>query len=198
MHQHSLNAIGTTKLGLCQPSFLCMAKLRQQSLFKLTLLGHLPRAHIPLQLISPNRMPKHLWKNAEHYTKTELDALISRMDRSDPEAVEEAIAFTVAESFGIWHGRARAKICRQLKNHPPPPPLRKQLVQAIISRLVSGNFSEQFKDQLAMAIRFEPSIMHDEATRLLDSPKEYVERYAHWVIHKVESTKFRFQPPDRE
>ena len=87
----------------------------------------------------------------------------------------------------LWHNRARAKICRNLKNHPPDSTLRSQLVGVIIDRLRTGRFYEQFSDQLAMAIRFDAQRMKTAAERLLDHKKDYVRRYARRVLHSVES-----------
>ena len=127
------------------------------------------------------------WKTPSQYSKAELDALIQRANAGDSDAVEEAVHFAVSESFGIWHGRARAKICRRLKNHPPSPVLRSRLVEAILQRLTEGRFSEQFKDQLALALRFEPARTRATAKSLLESPKPYVVRYANWLIAKSDA-----------
>ncbi len=128
-------------------------------------------------------LPKH----AENYTKLELDSLISRLKEGDQDAEYECVAFVLAESFGIWHGRARAKICRFLKNHPPDATLRSKLVERIIERLEAGNFGEQFKDQLKMAIRFSPDEMLLAAHRSGQSEKEHVRRYAAWIRNRIDN-----------
>jgi hypothetical protein len=128
------------------------------------------------------------WKRAEDYRRAELDALIERVKGSDPDAIEEAVMFTVRESLGNWHGRARAKICRNLKSRTIPLGLQDILVQAICNRLLAGTFSEQFKDQLAMAIRFRPSEMEHCAREACKSTKDYVRRYGQWVLHILSTT----------
>ena len=128
-------------------------------------------------------------KAAQNYTKPELESLISRLKHGDRDAEYECVNFFLAESLGIWHGRARAKICRNLKNHHPDATLRLKLVEKIISRLKTGNFSEQFKDQLTMAIRFSPDKMLETAHRLRDSEKEYVRRYAAWVCNAIDNAR---------
>ena len=110
--------------------------------------------------------------------------LVERIKQDDADAVEEAVVFCRAESRGLWHGRARAKICRNLKTRNIAPQFQDLLVETISSRLANGNFSQQFKDQLTMAIRFRPQQMQACATLALESPKTYVQRYARWVLNR--------------
>ena len=137
---------------------------------------------------SEAKVKQRHWKRAEDYRRAELDALIERVKGGDPDAIEEAVMFTAMESFGNWHGRARAKICRNLKSRTIPGGLQDILVQAISNRLLAGTFSEQFKDQLAMAIRFRPSEMEHFARQACQSPKSYIQRYGQWVLHILSTT----------
>ena len=121
-------------------------------------------------------------------TKSDLHALIADVKRGDVEATSRATAFVAAESFGMWHNRARAKLCRQFKNHPPSDRERDRMVDAIVSRLIDGRFSEQFKDQLAMAIRFDRDRLSDAANIALTSDREYIRRYGNWVRHALDSS----------
>ena len=130
-------------------------------------------------------MKHRKWKPPESYRRAELQELIERIKASDADAIEEAVAFASRDSIGLWHGRARAKICRNLKNREIPRQLQDVLVQAIANRLLNGEFSEQFKDQLAMAIRFRPLEMAQYATEACESQKDYVQRYGHWVLEKL-------------
>lgn len=133
-------------------------------------------------------MKHRIWKPAERYCKTMLLDLLERVKQNDADAIEEAVVFCLAESRGVWHGRARAKICRNLKTRDVETHFQDLLVDTICSRLITGNFSEQFKDQLTMAIRFRPQRMLDCATNCLDSKKSYVQRYAAWVLARIDST----------
>ncbi|KAA1257363.1 hypothetical protein LF1_52120 [Rubripirellula obstinata] len=121
-------------------------------------------------------------------TKPELLTLVADVKRDDPTAVSQAVAFVCAERFGMWHNRARARLCRHFKNHPPPQRDCDLLVDAIIKRLLDSNFYEQFKDQLAMAIRFSPDRLSDAAQLAFDSDRDYIRRYAQWVHHSLNST----------
>ncbi|MEJ7594631.1 MAG: hypothetical protein WKF77_24125 [Planctomycetaceae bacterium] len=134
-------------------------------------------------------MKLRTWKSPESYRHAELNELIERVKVCDADAIEEAVVFTAKESFGLWHGRARAKICRNLKSRTIPRGFQDLLVQAICNRLLAGDFSEQFKDQLAMAIRFRPLEMAQCAKQACESPKDYVQRYGQWVLKKLSRTQ---------
>lgn len=120
-------------------------------------------------------------------TKPELHSLIEDVKRGDTEAATRAVAFVTAESFGMWHNRARAKLCRYFKNHPPSDEQCNSMVDAIASRLIDGRFYEQFKDQLSMAIRFAPDRMAETANAASRSDKNYIRKYAAWVRHALDS-----------
>ena len=130
-------------------------------------------------------MKQHKWKPPDSYCRDDLRELIDRIKASDAIAIEEAAVFVAKESYGLGHGRARARICRNLKTRTIPCALQDLLVQAISGRLLSGAFSEQFKDQLATAIRFRPVEMAQYARQACESEKEYIQRYGHWVLEKL-------------
>ena len=121
--------------------------------------------------------------------KPELHTLIDDVKAGDQDATARATAFVSAESFGMWHNRARAKLCRYFKNHPPPDDQCRQMVDAIISRLTDGRFYEQFKDQLSMAMRLAPDEMADAAALASGSERAYVRRYATWVRNALDSSQ---------
>ncbi|TWU43636.1 hypothetical protein Poly51_62910 [Rubripirellula tenax] len=113
--------------------------------------------------------------------------LIDDVKRGDTDAATRAVAFVAAESFGIWHNRARAKLCRYFKNHPPPEDQCRTMLNAIVDRLIDGRFYEQFKDQLSMAMRFAPDRMADAAAVASSSDKDYIRRYGAWVRRAIDS-----------
>ena len=120
--------------------------------------------------------------------KPELHLLIDDVKRGDKEAASRAVAFVVAESFGIWHNRARAKLCRYFKNHPPSDDQCRSMVDAIENRLIDGRFYEQFKDQLSMAIRFAFERIAEPAAVASSSEKDYIRRYGAWIRHALDSS----------
>ena len=132
-------------------------------------------------------MANYATRDIRDLTKGQLHDLIDDAKAGDSDAIKQAIAFILVESFGYWHNRARAKLCRHFKNHPPSPKQCDRLVDAICGRLISGNFYEQFKDQLSMAIRFNRDRMEKCGNIALKSDREYVVRYGHRVLHAIRS-----------
>ena len=74
-------------------------------------------------------------------------------------------------------------MCRRLKYCMVRPEQRDQLVGCITGRLGEGNFSEQFKDQLRLAICLDRQRTFAAARRFLaESPKGYVRRFCLWTL----------------
>lgn len=121
--------------------------------------------------------------------KYDLHRLADLLLEQDPAAIERCVQFVITETRGFWHGRARAMMCRRLKHCRLGQQHRAQLVEAITSRLASGLFSEQFKDQLRLAMHLDFEQTADACRYLLLSPRRlYVRRYAQWVLlHKAEN-----------
>ena len=134
-------------------------------------------------------MTRHPPRDIRELTKGELHDLIDATKAGDSDAVKQSVAFVTVESFGYWHNRARAKLCRHFKNHPPSPNQCARMVGAICGRLTSGKFYEQFKDQLSMAIRFDRDSMQKAANVALTSDREYIVRYGNRVLHAIQSTR---------
>ena len=122
-------------------------------------------------------------------SKGELHDLIRATKSGNSGAINQAVAFFTVESFGMWHNRARANLCRHFKNHPPGPMQCDQMVETICERLISGNFSEQFTDRLSIAIRFNRDRMQEAAHIALRSDREYIVRYGHRVLHAISSIR---------
>ena len=114
--------------------------------------------------------------------KGELIALCDRLLTDDSDAVEECIAFIEAETMGLWHGRARAMMARRLKHCRLSQPQRTRIVRAILDRLVSGRFSEQFKDQLRFVLQVAPERAFTVARDCQGAAAEHVRRYSTWIL----------------
>ena len=69
-----------------------------------------------------------------------------------PDVVDLCVRFFLAESRGVSDGRIRALLARRFKHCQLGRTHRDQLVACIARRLTEGNFSEQFKDQLRLAL----------------------------------------------
>ena len=109
------------------------------------------------------------------------------MKAGDGSAVVRSIDFLIRESLGVWHNRARAKLCRFFKNHPPESDECARLVDAVCRRLLTGQFYEQFSDQLSMAIRFDRDRMAESAAVAVKSEREYIRRYGARILHAIDS-----------
>lgn len=98
--------------------------------------------------------------------------------------LERCLDFVLSETHGHWHNRARAMMCRRLKHCPLTPMQQTQLVASITGRLENGVFTEQFKDQLRLALHLDPAKTREACRRALTSPKPYVRRYAEWGLSR--------------
>jgi len=127
-------------------------------------------------------------------TKSDLHRLIDAVKSGDAAATARAAEFVAAESLGMWHNRARAKLCRYFKNHPPPEAECQKMIEAIAHRFLEGRFSEQFSDQLALAIRLDAPRMAAAASLASRSEKSYIRKYAQRVRHLLHSSAH----PNRE
>lgn len=115
-------------------------------------------------------------------TKCELHAWADALEFCEPVAVQRCVDFILAETKGLWHGRARAMMCRRLKHCGLGRAHRTALVKCITGRLESGAFSEQFKDQLRLALHLDAQCTIVAARNGLKSERPHVRRYAEWVL----------------
>ena len=120
-------------------------------------------------------------------SKGDLHDLIAKVKSRDLPSIARAIDFVTADSLGMWHNRARAKLCRYFKNEPPNNEQQRRLVEMIEQRLVTGSFYEQFKDQLGMAAIFDPAQIKQAAEIAIEDEKQYIRRYAKWVLNRIKS-----------
>jgi hypothetical protein len=115
-------------------------------------------------------------------SKSQLHELADRLLLHDQQAIAQAVAFLEAETRGYWHGRARAMLARRLKHCSLSPEQQSRLLDAVLRRLVSGNFSEQFKDQLRFVLHLDRARAVAAARSCAAHPKAYVRRYAEWIL----------------
>lgn len=131
----------------------------------------MPRVAIP----SPNA---HL----AALSKRDLHELADGLLEPEPWVVERCVEFVLAETQGLWHGRARAMMCRRLKHCSLGRTHLTQLVDCITGRLASGTFSEQFKDQLRLAMHLDIERTLAVCRSSASSKKAHVKRYAEWAL----------------
>ena len=115
-------------------------------------------------------------------SKQELHALADELLLCNPNVVDYCVKFVVAATKGHWHGRARAMMCRRLKHCALSRNTRASLLRCILGRLKAGEFSEQFKDQLRLALHLDAKQTFRACQVALSSTKPYVRRYATWVL----------------
>jgi hypothetical protein len=117
--------------------------------------------------------------------KLELHALADRLLVQDADAVEQCVSFFEAESGGLWHGRARAMMARRFKHCALTDRQRRRIIEAIVRRLTTGAFSEQFKDQLRLGLDIGHEEIIDAARQSREHPAPHVRRYAVWVLSRA-------------
>jgi hypothetical protein len=125
----------------------------------------------------------------ETLRKRDLQALADRLLERDAAATEEAIVFLEAETRGLWHGRARAMMARRLKHCQLSGGQQARVVGAVLQRLTSGRFSEQFKDQLRLVLHLDPASAFTAARRCQGAAADHVRRYGAWVLSHVKPSQ---------
>src|SRR5262245_40497426 len=102
-----------------------------------------------------HQMPPTKVEELEALDKGDLYDLANGLVQKQEGAVEKCVEFILAETKGNWHGRARAMMCRRLKHCDVSAEQSRQLVSCITRRLTTGNFAEQFYDQLRLEMHLE-------------------------------------------
>ena len=115
-------------------------------------------------------------------TKQQLHELADNLVLSESAVLDYCVEFVLSETKGLWHGRARAMMCRRLKHCQLGRTHRTKLLASILGRLESGEFSEQFKDQLRLALQLDLKQTIAVCQRASSSPKLHVQRYAAWAL----------------
>jgi len=117
-------------------------------------------------------------------SKPELYRLADGLLQPEPWVIERCVEFVCSETQGLWHGRARAMMCRRLKHCAFGRKHRTALLACILDRLANGTFSEQFKDQLRLAIHLDSQqtlkVAHNCVAN--SKTKSHAKRYAEWVV----------------
>lgn len=136
---------------------------------------------------SPRRLAERLAAGdfLEAYPKAALERLIDDLEAGRPAAMEECLAFFAASTRGHWHNRARAKIARRLKHHDLAELTRRRLVAVIERRLVGGDFTEQFKDQLHLLQHLDPTAAAAAASVASGSAQPHVRKYGDWLAARA-------------
>lgn len=114
--------------------------------------------------------------------KKNLHRLADRLRNGDRDAIESCILFVESDSEGVWHGRARAMMCRRFKHIELPKEDVDRLVVSILRKFELGRFAEQFRDLLRLALKLDAESTNDVARRLSNDSRSYVRRQAEWIL----------------
>ncbi len=122
-------------------------------------------------------------------SKVQVRALADALPGGQADVIETCVQFVCAEtgSGSVWHGRGRAMLCRRLKHVRLTQNQRDRLVACILERLSGGQFSEQFRDQLRLALHLDRGESFAVAQRALKAAKPHTVRYARWVLSHVDA-----------
>jgi hypothetical protein len=121
-------------------------------------------------------------------SRPELRALAAGLLNDDATARDHSIDFVLEDSRGHGHNRIRALMCRRLKHCKLTESQSRRLFDKISERLIQGNFTEQFKDQLRLARHLDAAKLHQTAQAALKIPKDHVRRYAYWILEASGNT----------
>jgi hypothetical protein len=75
---------------------------------------------------------------------------------------------------GIGNGRRRARLCRQLKHAELSYAHKERCFTSILQRFETGRFSQNFKDELGLAVHLDTPRSYTIALSLLAHPKQYI------------------------
>ena len=85
-------------------------------------------------------------------------------------------------------------MCRRLKHCILSPAQRTRLVACITERFRSGHFSEQFRDQLRLALHLDPERVLAVANSFLYDSRDYVRRHAAWLLARLAEANKNAEP----
>lgn len=108
--------------------------------------------------------------------------LAERLRFNDTDAIESCIKFIEEDTKGAQHGRARALMCRRLKHCTLTSKQRTRLVSCITQQLMCGDFGQQFKDHLRLALFLDLQNTLKAARKCRNDRRDYVCRYAEWIL----------------
>ncbi len=107
----------------------------------------------------------------------------SRVDMLVESDIEIVVSFICNESTGFGHNHARALLCRKLKHLEISKSKVARLALVIGNRLATGNFSEQFIDQLRLIAQKDISLLKHYCRRALEgSTKRHVIQFANRAL----------------
>ena len=125
---------------------------------------------------------KTLKKQNFNHELTYLTHIAYQLRANDLDAIEAAVDFLCTSSRGRGDNRMRSKLARRLKHVDLSKTQISALTDSILNKFAAGDIDEQFIDQLRLCYFINPDTTKAKATELLNSSKEYIQRYAKKVL----------------
>lgn len=125
---------------------------------------------------------KSLKRKDFNHELTYLTHIAYQLKDNDLDAIEAAVDFLCRSSRGRGDNRMRSKLAIRLKYATLSDVQITALTESIFNKFEIGNIDEQFINQLRLCYYINPDATKAKATELLNSPKEYLQRYAKRVL----------------
>lgn len=123
-------------------------------------------------------LPPGVRDSVRHYHHVLADELAC----GDADIVEACVAFLEANTLRVGHGRARARIARQLKHVAMTSEQRERVVAVTLRRFREGAFGQQFRDHLRLIHRLDSARLLAAAREVSGDPRTYLRRMSEWVL----------------
>lgn len=114
------------------------------------------------------------------FSKQEFRALADSLTEQD--AIDRCAEFILVETKSIGQRRVRAMMCRRLKHCELNRASHIKLLACIPQSFQPGTLSEQFKDQLRLAIRLDSKQVSDTCVRAASGEFSHVRRNSEWAL----------------
>ena len=113
-----------------------------------------------------------------------LKKIADGLKSADPLFIDFCVNCVLSNARCIGSERINALMCRRLKHCKIDESKQFQLINCILGRLITGAFTEQFKDQLRLALHLDFITTQEIGWQCLNSKKAYIRRYAEWLLIK--------------
>ena len=131
----------------------------------------------------------HSQRTLASLTREEAREMCDFLIEGPPVGLTWCLEFFILDTKELWHNRARALIARRLKHIQLTNAQKRLLVDKIIFRFKTGDISEQFKDQLRLAIHLDNSSLEQAATDFSNDSRSYIRRYAAWILNHANTAE---------
>jgi hypothetical protein len=117
-----------------------------------------------------------------------LDRALSRLDRGDPDAIEEAIAFLEVDPWFFRSGYIKEIVNRRLK-HVPLTRQQQTRLQEVIETRIQGKDVREFRTYCGLAAVVADGTFVRRVADLSESEDRRTARHARWVIETIRAVR---------